>query len=178
MTNVVLLSLICRWLNGLGYKAIQAPSDNPAPAGRHIAVALTSTRQHGDMLVPGPLKNPEQKKYRSIMQVAQVQLYEVEGDGEWLRDIRNRMQGTELDDFIAGECPVGDDGLDNGFSVWDIGDIVDNSSQDGAFWIRQRTMTFDCQFMDHIEHKTPRIESVSGTLGTLEINDNFKVEVK
>ena len=175
MTFDALLSVICQWINSLGYKAIQTPSDNPAPSGRYIAVGIGGTRQHGDMMVPGPVSRAE-VKYKSIMQVAQVQLYEVEGDGEWLRDIRNRMNTDELDEFVNEKLPTGEDGLDNGFAVWDIGEVVDNSSQDGAFWIRQRTMTFDVQFMDYIKmtvETAPRMMSVTGKLN----NEPFNVEV-
>lgn len=175
MTSSTILSVLCQWLNSIGYKAIQAPSDNPAPSGRYISVAMGGTRQHGDMMVPPPVSG-DGKNYKSIMQVAQVQLYEVEGDGEWLRDIRNRMDTDELDEFVKEKLPTGDDGLDNGFSVWDVGEIADNSTQDGGFWIRQRTMTFDVQFMDYIavtSTTAPRMMSVTGKLN----NEPFKAEV-
>lgn len=173
MTTNDILSVICQWLNSLGYKAIKGPSDNPAPSGRYISVTLGPTRQHGDVLVPGPVSDAEtEPKYKTVMQVASIQLYEVEGDGEWLRDIRNRLQLSDVDDFINSHTPH-EPGKDNRFSVWDIGDIVDNSSQDGGYWIRQRTMTFDVQFYDHIAHtaeNAPRMASVDFEIETRTTN--------
>lgn len=164
MTADLLLSLVCQWLNSLGYKAIKAPSDNPAPAGRYISVSLGSVRQVGDMLVPGPVPDDYTgtPKYKAFMQVASIQLYEVEGDGEWLRSIRNRLQLDGIDDFIANHVTP-EPGKDAGFSIWEIGEIVDNSSQDGAYWIRQKTLNFDAQFYDYIAHTSsdaPAIKTV------------------
>lgn len=170
MTTASILSILCQWINGLGYKAIQGPSNNPAPAGRYISVVAQGTRQHGDMLVPGPVHG-NQVKYKSSMQVLQVQLYEVEGDGEWLRDIRNRMQCDEFDAFVKSKVPASV--KDDGFEVWEIGEIVDNGFQDGTFYIQQKTMTADFQYSDYILHTTPRMESVDGTIN----NEQLHVEV-
>lgn len=171
MTRSDILSVFCRFLNGNGVKAIQGPSDNPAPKGRHVAVTMGGVRQIGEKLVPGPANGKE--KAKEFMQVATVQLYEVEGDGEALRKVRNLLQTNDFDAFVRKSFPEAEDG---GFAVWDISDITDNSSQDGAFWIEQRTMSVDVQFYDRIAHTdetAPRMESVSGT-----INDTaFKAEV-
>lgn len=162
-----ILSVICQWLNSLGYKAIKAPSNNPAPDGRYVSVNLGPIRQHGDMLVPGPVKDGStERKYKAVMQVATLQLYEVEGDGEWLRDIRSRLQLDDIKAFIDRQIPE-EPGKDNGFSVWEIGEIVDNGFQDGAYFIQQRTMTFDVQFYDYYDHtaeNAPRMASVGFSL--------------
>lgn len=174
MTSDDIKSVICMWLNSLGYKAIKAPSNNPAPAGRHIALNLTSTRQWGDMLIPGPRRDEKSpKKHKAVMQVSQVQLYEVEGDGDWLRDIRNRIVDGQLGRYVSGQFKSTEDGRDTGFSVWEIGDIVDNGMQDGAYWIDQKTMTFDVQFNDYLEHDALSILSVSGTAN----GEDFSVSV-
>lgn len=173
MTREELLSAFCRFINGLGYKAVKGPTDNPAPLGCYISVVLGGVRQVGDMFIPGPANGKE--KVRETMQVATVQFYEVEGDGERLRDIRNRLQGDEFDKFVKAEFPE-TAGQDNKFSVWDISDITDNSSQDGPFWIEQRTMTADVQFYDHLAHtdeNSPRMLGVSGNLN----DTSFKAEV-
>ena len=171
MTRSDILSVFCRFLNRNGVKAIQGPSDNPAPKGTHVAVTMGGVRQIGEILVPGPANGKEKSK--EFMQVATVQLYEVEGDGEALRKVRNLLQTDEFDEFVMDAFSETADG---GFAVWDISDITDNSSQDGAFWIEQRAMTVDVQFYDRIAHTdeiAPRMESVSGT-----INDTaFKAEV-
>lgn len=173
MTSDLIKSLLCQWLNSRGYKAIKAPSDNPAPAGRYISVNIGNVRQHGDMFIPGPVDEAaETPKYKSIMQVASVTLYEVEGEGEWLRDIRNRLQTDEFVEFAADRIEK-EPGKDNSISVWELGEIVDNSSQDGGYWIRQRTMSFDVQFLDHIEHNVLRMASVDFEL---QENNSFEVE--
>lgn len=171
MTRQDILSIFCRFINGNGIKAIQGPSDNPAPKGKYISIVLGGVRQIGEKLVPGPANGKEKSK--EFMQVATIQLYEVEGDGEALRKIRNLLQTDEFDEFVMDAFRETSDG---GFSVWDISDITDNSSQDGAFWIEQRTMTVDVQFYDRIAHTdedAPRMASVCGKL-----NDTaFKAEV-
>lgn len=178
MTSVLLLSILCQWINSLTdsnnvplYKAIQGPSNNPAPAGRYISIVSQNVRQVGDIMVPGPKKDSDDVKFKTAMQVMNVQFYEVEGDGEWLRDLKNRMQMQEFDEFVASHVTV-ESGKDNGFSVWEIGEIVDNGFQDGPYFIQQKTMTADFQFYDHIAHTTGRIESVSGTIN----NEPFTVE--
>lgn len=171
MTNANILAIICQWINGLGYKAIQSPSNGPAPAGRHIAVALGNNRQEGRIMVPGPV-NAGQAKYKSLMIVSNVQLYEVEGDGQWLSDIRARLQTGEIDNFVESHTTP-QAGKDVGFSVWEVGEIIDNGFQDGPFYIRQKTMAFDIQHYDHIVHSTGRMESVSGKIS----NKPFYVEV-
>lgn len=168
MTRQDILSAICRFINGNGIKAIQGPSDNPAPKGSYVSITMGGVRQVGETLVPGPANG--KKKSKEFMQVATVQLYEVEGDGEALRKIRNLLQTDEFDEFVMDAFGGTSDGE---FAVWDISDITDNSSQDGAFWIEQRTMTVDVQFYDRIAHAAPRMNSVCGKL-----NDTaFKAEV-
>lgn len=178
MTSVLLLSILCQWINSITdgngnhpYKAIQGPSNNPAPAGRYISVVAQNTRQVGDVMVPGPKKNASDVKYKTVMQVTNVQFYEVEGDGEWLRDLKNRMQLDEFGEFVAQHV-VAEQGKDNGFSVWEIGEIVDNGFQDGPYYIQQRTMTADFQFYDHIVQTTERMAGVSGNIN----NEPFFVE--
>lgn len=166
-----ILSVLCQWINSLGYKAIQAPSNNPAPSGRYISVNLSNTRQIGERIVPGPVRG-NQVKFKDYIKVAQVQLYEVEGNGDWLRDIQNKLQEPEFDIFVNAHT-TSTQTQDNGFTIAELGEIVDNGIQDGTFYIQQKTMAIDINFMDHAVHTTPRMESVSGTIN----NQPFHAEV-
>ena len=176
MTRNDLLTILCRFVeNELHFKAFKGPSNNPAPAERpYITVYLQNVRQVGDRMIPGPVHGG-QRKSKAYMKVATVQFYEVEGDGEAMREIQNALQSDEFDAFVEANVEPRDDGLDAGFSVWEIGDVVDNGFQDGTFFIQQKTMTADFQFFDYEEHTTQRIESVNGTLNdepiSVEVND-------
>ena len=200
MTRNELLTILCDFVTDeLGIVCIKGPSNNPAPAERpYVTVYLQNVRQVGDRFIPGPVRSAQapifvdggnvsatgdaatgdvpNKKYKAIMQVANVQFYGVEDDGEALRKIRNALQSDEFDAYVASHVGKRDDGDDAGFSVWEIGDIVDNGFQDGTFFIQQKTMVADFQFYDFIEHTTPRMESVDVSLNNeqpfhVEVND-------
>lgn len=166
MTRNDLLTILCRFIeNELHITAIKGPSNNPAPAlTPYVTVYLQNVRQVGDRMIPGPVHGGRRKS-KAYMKVATVQFYEVEGDGEAMRAIQNALQSDEFDAFVEANVEPREDGLDAGFSVWEIGDVVDNGFQDGTFFIQQKTMTADFQFFDFEEHTTPRIESVDGLIG-------------
>lgn len=177
MTGDMLLTILCDYVTDeLGIVCIKGPSNNPAPAERpYVTVYLQNVRQVGDRFIPGP-ESGQESKSKAVMQVANVQFYGVEDDGEALRKIRNALQSDEFDSFVAAHVTPREDGDDAGFSVWEIGDIVDNGFQDGTFYIRQKTMVADFQFYDFIEHATPRMESVDLSLKNeqpfhVEVND-------
>ena len=177
MTGPILLTILCQFINTeLGIRAIKGPSNNPAPAERpYVTVYLQNVRQVGDLFIPGPVSGQESKS-KAVMHVANVQFYGVEDDGEALRKIRNALQSDEFDSFVAAHVTPREDGDDAGFSVWEIGDIVDNGFQDGTFYIQHKTMVADLQFYDFIEHTTPRMESVDLSLKNeqpfhVEVND-------
>jgi hypothetical protein len=198
MTGPTLLTILCQFINTeLGIKAIKGPSNNSAPAERpYVTVYLQNVRQVGDRFIPGPVRGAQApifidggnvaatgeaatgdvpvRKYKAVMQVANVQFYGVEDDGEALRKIRNALQSDEFDSFVAAHVTPREDGDDAGFSVWEIGDIVDNGFQDGTFYVQQKTMVADFQFYDFIEHTTPRMESVDLSLNN---EQQFHVEV-
>ena len=166
MTRNELLTILCRFIeNELHYKAFKGPSNNPAPVlTPYVTVYLQNVRQVGDRMIPGPA-SAGNAKVKAFMKVALVQFYEVEGDGEAMRAIQNALQSDEFDAFVEANVEPREDGLDAGFSVWEIGDVVDNGFQDGTFFIQQKTMTADFQFFDYEEHTTQRIESVNGLIG-------------
>lgn len=179
MANVPsILATFCKWINGLGYKAIQGPSNNPAPAGKYVSVSAANLNQVGSPLIPGP-RNGERNKYRKVINTLTVQMYGVEDDGEMLRAVRNSLESDAFDDFVAQTLGVMDSGDDAGFSLLDVSEIVDNGFQDGAYYIQQKAMTAEVQFMDFIGHDTERMESVSGMM--VEITkgkeEPFSVEV-
>lgn len=200
MTGNDLLTILCQFINKeLKIKAIKGPSNNSAPEERpYVTVYLQNVHQVGDTYVPGPVDDSQApifidggdvaatgeaatgdvpvRKYEDVMQVATVQFYGVEDDGEALRKIRNALQSDEFDAFVESKVGTRDDGEDAGFSVWELGDIVDNGFQDGTFYIQQKTMTVDFQFYDFIEHTTPRMRSVDVSLNNeqpfhVEVND-------
>lgn len=169
MTVPLILSILCQYINGMGYKAVQGPSNNPAPEGLYISVVPGNVRQVGDRIIPGPAVAADHK-YKEIMKVLTVQFYEVEGDGEAIRAVQNALQSEEFDAFVAANKPATQHSIDTGFSVWEIGDIIDNSMQDGTYFIQQKTMTADFQFYDRVAHTAPRMMSVNGVLCDVEKN--------
>ena len=176
MTRDELLTILCKYINEeLHITANKGPSNNPAPVlTPYVTVYLQNVRQVGDRMIPGPA-SAGNAKVKAFMKVALVQFYEVEGDGEAMRAIQNALQSDGFDNFVASNVTARADGHDAGFSVWEIGDVVDNGFQDGTFYIQQKTMTAEFQFFDYEEHTTQRIESVNGTLNdetiSVEVND-------
>lgn len=170
MTAADIRSTVCAWIDSLGYKAVQAYQNTPAPHGLHIAVSVQGVRPYGSLMKRG-VKG--KGKANAMQYVATVQLYEVEGEGDALRRIRTSLETDDFATFVAARFPDTENG-EARFSVWEVGEIQDNSSQDGIYFIKQKTMTFDVQFNDFIENKTERIMSVNGEIE----NDPFKVEVQ
>lgn len=170
MTSEMIRSVICEWINSMGIVAIQSPTNTPAPSGLHIAVSTQGVRPHGSFMKRG-VKG--EGRANAMQYVATIQLYEVEGDGDTLRMVRNSLETHDFDAFIAIKFPDTIDG-ESKFSVWEIGEIQDNSSQDGQYFIKQNTMTFDVQFNDFIENNTERMNSVTGKIN----NETLNVEVQ
>ena len=157
---------VCRWISSMGIRAVQSPSNAPAPAGTHIAVSVLGVTQHGSEMHPAP---GEGRRF-VYQHVATVQLYEVEGEGDDLRRVKDSLQNDRFDAFVKETFRDGT-GLDYGFSVWEIGEIQDVTSQDGPFFVRQNTFTFEVQFNDHSEKAdVPAIESAEGTVGDEKFN--------
>ena len=130
MTGNDLLTILCQFINKeLKIKAIKGPSNNSAPEERpYVTVYLQNVRQVGDRFIPGPVRGAQApifidggnvaatgeaatgdvpvRKYKAVMQVANVQFYGVEDDGEALRKIRNALQSDEFDSFVAAHVTL------------------------------------------------------------------------
>lgn len=153
---------VCTWLNtnSLG-PAMVTPTSNPAPEGKYIAVRDLGVDQFGRPIKANP-GNVADANDTSFMQVADIIVTEVEGEGDTLREIRNRMQLPAFRTFAEGQ----------GFTVWDIGSIMNNDTADGEFWIRQKSFTFKAQFVDKVKSSAVRALAAG-----VEINDEH-VEVE
>lgn len=164
MTAAELKACVCEWVNSLGVTAVQEPSNHPAPDGLHVAVSLQSVEQYGrDMVQPEP--DEDAGAYVTIQYVATLRLYEVDGDGETLRSVRNSFGTPSFAEHVADTFPDSEDGRDLGFSVWELGSLQAADSQDGdGNWVRQWTFTATCQFNDFVSADAPRLLSVGGTL--------------
>lgn len=146
MTITDIKSNICTWLNSnsLG-PAIVTPTSNPAPQGKYIAVRDLGVDQHGEPLraKPGATANANDAKF---LMVAELVMTEVEGDGDTLREIRNRMQLPDFRSWAESQ----------GFTIWEIGSIMNNDTVDGEFWIKQKSFTFGVNFVDDIKSSSVR----------------------
>lgn len=138
MTIDGIKAAICTWLNtnNLG-PAIATPTSNPAPEGKYIAVRDLGVDQFGEPLraKPGNVANANDAKF---LMVVDIVMTEVEGDGDTLRKIRNKMQLKEFRTWAESQ----------GFTIWDIGSIMNNDTADGEFWIKQKSFTFGVNFVD------------------------------
>lgn len=146
MTITQIKSLVCTWLNtnNLG-PAIVTPTSNPAPSGKYIAVRDLGVDQFGAPIKakPGSVANTNDT---SFMQVADIVMTEVDGEGDTLREIRNRMQLPAFRTWAESQ----------GFTIWDIGSIMNNDTADGEFWIRQKSFTFGVNFVDKVKSSSVR----------------------
>lgn len=155
-------AFFCRVINGwkLGVKAIQTPTNKPAPKGTYIAVRESYVEQHGRPLTPAP----NQRDHQTFLQVAGLVISEVEGDGTALREIRNRMQTEEFNVLAERE----------GFSLWEMGDIQSVNFQDGDFWVRQSRFALRVEFTDKLNYAAERIASISGAINDTDFKTDFK----
>jgi len=173
MTIDELKGSLCGWVNSLGsLKAIKSPSSDPAPDGNYIAIGTGTVEQHGRIMSPGA--NDEENTKRKIAQhIAEVIFYEVEGEGDYLRNLKNLIQEDEFQDFINNYFYTEEDDFYHGFTVQDIGSISDISVQEKDFWINQRSLRFNVMFNDIMAPPVERMISVSG-----ELNENeFSVSI-
>lgn len=149
MTILELKKAVAEYLNGkeLGVPFIVAPLVDAAPVGCYVAVNCLSVRQSGSVMKPAPNID---KDHAYIQQVANMALYEVEGDGDMVRKVRNLLQLPDFIGFLESR----------GATVWNVGDIVPVDTYDGDFLIRQWVMTFELNFEDVERHETQTILSV------------------
>lgn len=141
---------ICKYFNEhalLDCPFIQAPSNDPAPVGKYVAVRVEDVEQHGSEMQPPPGDNAT----FAFQQVATVSFTEVEGDGEALRMVRNLVQSKAFRDSAGASA---------GFAVWDFGNIISVDTFDGEFVVRQWRFTMRVNFADEIIEDVPKIESV------------------
>lgn len=153
---------ICTWINSLnkGVPAIVAPTSHQAPEGRYIAVRDIDVEQFGRPIKakPGRVANENDT---SFIYTVDLVITEVDGEGDTLREIRALMQ---LDSFRAVAQA-------QGFTLWRIGDIMNNDVLEGSFWIRQKAFTAKANFVDAVRHSALRAEAVG-----LELNaEEFEV---
>jgi hypothetical protein len=157
---------VCTWLNSNGFgPAMVTPTSAPAPEGKYIAVRDLGVEQFGRHIKARP-GNVENENNASFMQVADIVMTEVEGEGDTLREIRNRMQLPAFRTWAEGQ----------GFTIWDIGSIMNNDTADGEFWIRQKSFTFQAQFVDEVASSAVRALAagveINGEPVEVEININ------
>lgn len=143
MTVEQLKTALCTWINGLqlGCPAIVTPTSNPAPAGKYIAVRDLGVEQYGEPLRAAPSDVADENDTRFIY-VADMVVTEVEGKGDTLREIRNRLQLPVFREWAEGQ----------GFSVWDIGPVMNNDMAEGEFWVKQKSFTFGVNFVDEVAY--------------------------
>ncbi len=166
MTITQIKSLLCTWLNtnNLG-PAIVTPTSNPAPSGKYIAVRDLGVDQFGAPIKskPGIVADTNDT---SLMKVAAIVMTAVEGEGDTLREIRKRMQLPAFRSWAETQ----------GFTIWDIGSIMNNDTADGEFWIRQKSFTFGVNFVDNIKSSAVRVLGVgvkiNGDAVDVELNIN------
>lgn len=166
MTIDSIKSLLCTWLNtnNLG-PAIVTPTSKPAPSGKYIAVRDLGVDQFGAPIKskPGIVADTDDT---SFMQVADIVMTEVEGEGDTLREIRNRMQLPAFRSWAETQ----------GFTIWDIGSIMNNDAADGKFWIRQKSFTFGVNFVDKVKSSAVRAAAtgieINGDAVEVELNIN------
>lgn len=143
---------ICIWINtlNLGATAIITPTSHEAPAGTYIAVRDLGVEHYGEPLKPKPT-NTSTMNDTAFIYTADIVVTEVEGEGDILRNIRNLMQLPAFRSYASS----------NGFTIWGIGDIMNNDVKDGDFWIKQKSFTFTVNFTDHIAHSAQRALAAS-----------------
>lgn len=158
---------ICTWINtlNLGATAIITPTSHEAPAGTYIAVRDLGVDHYGEPLKPKP-SSSQIPNDTAFIYTADIIVTEVEGEGDILRNIRNLMQLPAFRNYAESK----------GFTLWDIGDIMNNDVADGEFWIRQKYFQFTVNFTDHIAHSAQRALAASveinGETVEAEININ------
>lgn len=166
MTVFDIKDIVCLWLSSHGYSAVKAPTSKPAAGGTYVSVAVGDIFQDGSAMMP-----PPGKQDIVFQHIATVNLYEVYGDGEVLRNIKNLLQTDDFDNFANSRFQI--DEKDRSLSVWETGDIEETSRKDGDFWITEKALSFQVAFNDFIEIKTTTIKSVEGNVN----EEHFKTSL-
>jgi hypothetical protein len=152
MTEAGLEKALCSLLSSLGLKAVRTRECKEAPQGCYYSVGVSSVdpvgKLHACMSSTG-----------AYQYSATVVVWEVEGTGEGIRAFAQAVDSAEFR-TTAEEL---------GFSIWDIGSIMDMSTLDGAFWIRQKRMEVLCAFSDIVQGNQASILSVEASGEGLEI---------
>ena len=148
---------VCTWINSLdkGVPAIVTPTSHQAPEGRYIAVRDLGVDQFGRPIKakPGNVANANDTSFVYTVDLA---VTEVDGEGDTLREIRALMQ---LDTFRSWADT-------QGFTLWTIGDIMNNDMADGDFWIRQKSFIVKVNFVNNIKSS-----GVRALAAGVEVND-------
>lgn len=156
---------VCFWINtwhGGDPVAIVTPSDHEAPSGTYIAVRDLGVENFGRPLKPPPGSRADENPTR-FLYVAELQITEVEGAGELLRSIRNEMLLENFREYAEK----------NGFTLWTVGDIVNNDMEVGKFWVRQKSFGVSVNFTDVVMRSHEKAESVGLEINGTELNINL-----
>lgn len=156
---------VCTWINSLDVEvqAIVTPTSHEAPAGRYIAVRDLGVNQFGRPLKaePGTVANENDTHF---IYTVDLVITEVEGEGDKLREIRALMQLPPFRDYAS----------EQGFTLWSIGDIVNNDMADGEFWIRQKAFNVTVNFVGSVKYSAVRAQSAGIAVNG---NDEFEVTI-
>ena len=163
MTLDDIKTAICNWISDKGEQTLKLPTNSAAVPGRYFAVGINHIGQYGTTTTPPPSEYGVNK--RVAQYVATVVVHEVAGSGDKLREFRNDFGSEEFLQFVRKRFNTLNDGLDHAFSVWDIGDIVEETINDSDFYIQQYVVSFRLCFNDFIDDNKKRILSASGTIG-------------
>ena len=163
MTTDDIKTCIANWITDAGFVAVKLPTNTAAQNGKYFAVGVNHLTQYGNTTKPSPSEALTHK--RVAQYVATVVVHEVAGSGDTLRKLRNDFGSEEFLAFVRGRFNVLNDELDHAFSVWDIGDIVDETINDSDFFIQQYVLSFRVSFNDFIDDNKRKVLSASGTVG-------------
>lgn len=149
MTEDELEGMLCTLITTMGLKAVRSRECKQAPAGTYYSVGIQSV-DHAGTLHETATRDPLNPRQRVYQNVANVAIWEVEGKGEGIRAIRNRIDTESFRDTARAQ----------GVAIWTIGSIIDLSNNDDGFWIRQKRMEIVCAFNDYVNGEAVPIESV------------------
>ena len=163
MTETEIEKFFCTFISSMGLVAVRSRECKQAPVGTYYSVGVTSVDSAGT-LHETATRDPLEPRQRVYQNVATLVVWEVEGERDGIRTLRNRIDTAS---FRA-------QAYEFGLSIWGMGSIMDMSTTDGPFWIRQKRMEITLAFTDVVDGEALPIESVEGSGTVNGYRDSFQ----
>lgn len=160
MTQNGILELLCTYLNGLELDCtfVVGPLSEAAPEGEHCSLYFGDAEAVGlNPMYPGPVKVAGEKKIYYPW-VGSIYLTEIEGTGETIRKVANKLRTREFLEYSKA----------NAFTVMGVSPITSVNFSTSDFYVSQKRITLSVNWIDEENATALSFISVEGESTTLD----------